>query len=118
MQDRVITGINVNQAATHTSLDEATTRAYQAYARISAIVDITNYVMLELGQPMHAFDNAKLKGGISACALPRAGEKIVAAERGNQLTACRTDMLVIADDRTSRWPMAGIMGGEAKRRIS
>ncbi len=42
---------------------------------ISAVVDITNYVMLELGQPMHAFDNDKLVGAIHA-RMPRTGEKL------------------------------------------
>ncbi len=42
---------------------------------ISPVVDVTNYVMLELGQPMHAYDLAKLRGEIRA-RLARAGEQI------------------------------------------
>ncbi len=73
------------------------------------IVDVTNYVMLELGQPMHAYDLAKLDGRIEA-RLARGGEKLTLLDgRGVELTG---DMLVIAD---ARGPvgLAGVMGGQA-----
>ena len=44
---------------------------------ISALVDITNYVMLDLGRPLHVYDRAKLDGGLVA-RKARAGEKVLA----------------------------------------
>ncbi|MCP4699892.1 MAG: phenylalanine--tRNA ligase subunit beta [Gammaproteobacteria bacterium] len=76
---------------------------------ISAVVDITNYVMLELGQPMHAFDLAKLSGGIVVRSA-RAHENIQLLDGQNiQLD---TDTLVIADHSQPQ-ALAGIMGGAA-----
>ena len=62
---------------------------------INNIVDISNFVMLELGQPTHAFDADKFKGGINV-RLAREGEKFLALDgKTYSLTA---DDLVIADD--------------------
>jgi len=75
---------------------------------ISALVDITNYVMLELGQPLHAFDNAKLSGAVHA-RMARPGEKLLLLNE--QTINIDSDILVIADD-IKALAMAGIMGGE------
>ncbi len=75
---------------------------------ISALVDITNYVMLEVGQPLHAFDNKKLEGAIHA-RMAQAGEKILLLNE--QTLELQDDVLLIADDRRPV-AMAGIMGGE------
>jgi phenylalanyl-tRNA synthetase beta chain len=75
---------------------------------IDAVVDITNYVMLELGQPMHAFDLAEIKGGIRV-RLAEEGEKLVLLD--GQEISLRADTLVIADHERPL-AMAGIMGGE------
>ncbi|UJJ31864.1 phenylalanine--tRNA ligase subunit beta [Halopseudomonas maritima] len=75
---------------------------------IDAVVDITNYVMLELGQPMHAFDLAEIKGGIRV-RLAEEGEKLVLLD--GQEVSLRADTLVIADHERPL-AMAGIMGGE------
>jgi len=74
---------------------------------ISAIVDICNYVMLELGQPLHAFDAARLVGGIRV-RFARAGEKLVLLNE--QTPELGPDFLVIADD-SKALALAGIMGG-------
>ena len=76
---------------------------------ISAIVDVTNYVMLELGQPLHAFDAAKLEGGIRV-RFAREGERLELLN--GETPALDPDFLVIADERKAV-ALAGIMGGAA-----
>ena len=72
---------------------------------ISAVVDVTNYVMLELGQPMHAFDLACIEGGIQVRA-GRSGEKLKLLN-GEQIDI-GADFLVIAD-HAKPLALAGIM---------
>jgi len=74
---------------------------------ISAVVDITNYVMLERGQPMHAFDNAKLKGGIDVRFM-RTGERVKLLN-GDEVE-CHPKLLAIADD-SGPVGLGGVMGG-------
>lgn len=75
---------------------------------ISALVDITNYVMIEHGRPAHAYDIAKLSGGLNARAA-NPGEKVLALnEKEYEL---QPFMTVIADDRQVH-DIGGIMGGE------
>jgi phenylalanyl-tRNA synthetase beta chain len=75
---------------------------------INNIVDISNFVMLELGQPTHAFDAAKLKGTMNV-RLARAGEKFLALD-GRTYSLGERD-LVIADEERAVG-IAGVMGGE------
>jgi len=75
---------------------------------ISALVDITNYVMLELGQPLHAFDNLRLEGAVHA-RMAGPGEKLLLLNE--QTIAVDSDVLMIADEAKAL-AMAGIMGGE------
>ena len=75
---------------------------------ISALVDITNYVMLELGQPLHAFDNRRLDGTVHA-RMAGPGEQLLLLNE--QTIAVDPDVLMIADE-TRPLAMAGIMGGE------
>ena len=75
---------------------------------IDAAVDITNYVMLELGQPLHAFDLAQIHGGIRV-RMAEEGEKLVLLD-GQEVTL-RSDTLVIADHQRAL-AIAGVMGGE------
>jgi len=75
---------------------------------ISAAVDITNYVMLEMGQPLHAFDAAQLSGGITV-RRARKGESLTLLNE--QQVALDEEMLVIADDAHAL-ALAGIMGGQ------
>ena len=75
---------------------------------ISAIVDITNYVMLDLGRPAHAYDIAKLEGALIARAA-KDGEKVLALNE-REYTLDPT-MTVIADEREVH-DIGGIMGGE------
>ena len=76
---------------------------------IHPVVDVTNYVMLELGQPLHAYDLEKLTDGIDV-RLAAAGESLVLLD-GRPLTL-EEDVLVIADG-AGAVGLAGIMGGES-----
>ena len=75
---------------------------------ISALVDITNYVMLDHGRPAHAYDIARLHGGLTARAA-KAGEKVLALNEKEY--TLEPFMTVIADDRQVH-DIGGIMGGE------
>jgi phenylalanyl-tRNA synthetase beta chain len=74
---------------------------------ISALVDVTNYVLLELGQPLHAFDLNKLNGDIEV-RFARTGEKLKLLNE--QIVELQDDMLVIADFG-GPVALAGVMGG-------
>jgi phenylalanyl-tRNA synthetase beta chain len=76
---------------------------------ISAIVDITNYVLLETGQPLHAFDAAKLQGDIRV-RFANKQEKLQLLNQ--QIVELQLDMLVIADNNGAV-ALAGVMGGTA-----
>ncbi|HOY70054.1 MAG TPA: phenylalanine--tRNA ligase subunit beta [Methylotenera sp.] len=75
---------------------------------ISAVVDITNYVLLALGQPMHAFDANKLTGDIQV-RFAKSGESLTLLN--DQTVNLKTDDLVIADAQGAL-ALAGIMGGK------
>ena len=77
---------------------------------INNVVDLTNYVMLELGQPLHAFDFDKLGGGRIVVRRARAGERITLID-GSQ-RPLTSDNLVIADAQDAV-AVAGLMGGTA-----
>ncbi|WP_373018941.1 phenylalanine--tRNA ligase subunit beta [Thiomicrorhabdus sp.] len=74
---------------------------------LSLVVDITNYVLLELGQPMHAFDMDKLQGQIQV-RKAQSGESLVTLDEKE--LSLKDDTLVIADD-SGAIALAGIMGG-------
>jgi phenylalanyl-tRNA synthetase beta chain len=74
---------------------------------IGAVVDVTNYILLELGQPLHAFDLAKLSGGIEV-RFARAGEQLKLLNE--QTATLDSGMLVIADGNKVL-ALAGVMGG-------
>ena len=101
---RVVKNVNA-AAATPIWLSEALRRA--GVRSISPVVDITNFVMLELGQPMHAFDLATLSGGIKV-RYATDGEKLTLLD-GQEVTL-GGDTLVIADVEKPV-ALAGIMGG-------
>lgn len=75
---------------------------------ISALVDITNYVMLELGQPLHVFDNDKLTGSIRVRKAAADEQLLLLNEQQIKIVP---DTLVIADEQ-GPLALAGIMGGE------
>jgi phenylalanyl-tRNA synthetase beta chain len=75
---------------------------------ISALVDITNYITVDLGRPLHVYDKAKLSGGLVA-RKAKAGEEVLALN--GRTYALTETMTVIADDAKVH-DIGGIMGGE------
>lgn len=103
---RLVQGINA-QAQSPRWLQERLRRS--GLRSVSAIVDITNYVMLELGQPLHAFDKDKLRGKI-VVRFARADERITLLD--GKTVALSDATLVIADEQQAQ-AIAGVMGGAA-----
>mgnify|MGYP001553134688 FL=1 len=103
---RVIRGVNA-RAKTPQWMVERLERSGQR--SISALVDISNYVMLELGRPSHVFDLDKIHGGIDV-RWGRRGERLMLLN-GNTVELDET-VGVIADDRQVE-SLAGIMGGDS-----
>ncbi len=101
---RVIKNINT-QASTPDWMKRRLERA--DFRCISALVDITNYLTLERGRPMHAFDLDKLKGNINV-RFPTVGEEMNLLNE--QHVVLTPDMLLVADD-AGPVAMAGVMGG-------
>ncbi|MBD8161800.1 phenylalanine--tRNA ligase subunit beta [Erwinia persicina] len=102
---RVVKGINV-KAATPLWMKEKLRRC--GIRSIDPVVDVTNYVLLELGQPMHAFDLDRLEGGI-VVRMAEEGETLTLLD-GNE-ARLNSDTLVIADQKKAL-AMGGIFGGE------
>jgi phenylalanyl-tRNA synthetase beta chain len=102
---RVVRGINA-QATTPRWMAERLERS--GIRPLLAPVDITNYVLLELGQPMHAFSLSRLQGDIEV-RLARTGESLQLLN--GQTAELAPDMLVIAD-ANGPLALAGIMGGQ------
>lgn len=102
---RVVRGVNV-KAATPVWMVEKLRRG--GIRSIDPVVDITNYILLELGQPMHAFDLNQIDGGIRV-RFAEEGEKLVLLD--GQEIELSTDSLVIADHQKPL-ALAGVMGGE------
>ena len=101
---RIIKGINV-KAPSPIWMQEKLRRS--GIRSIDPVVDVTNYVLLELGQPMHAFDLAKLDGGIVVRKATQDEALVLLDEQEIKLNS---DTLVIADNGKAL-AMAGVMGG-------
>jgi phenylalanyl-tRNA synthetase beta chain len=103
---RVIRGVDVSRPSP-LWLQERLRRA--GLRSIDAVVDITNYVLLELGQPMHAFDLGKLSGSINV-RRSMSGESLELLD--GQTVDLKPETLLITDD-SGPIAMAGIMGGQS-----
>ncbi|WP_045860361.1 phenylalanine--tRNA ligase subunit beta [Teredinibacter purpureus] len=102
---RVIQGVDVSKPSPHWLVERLRRSGVRS---IDAVVDVTNYILMELGQPMHAFDLATLNTGI----------RVRLAEQGEQLTLLdgqaiklNAGSLVIADN-SGPIALAGVMGGQ------
>ena len=102
---RVVKGVDVSQP-TPLWMQERLRRS--GVRSIDAVVDITNYVLLELGHPMHAFDLAALQGNVQV-RMAEANETLTLLD-GQEVTL-QGDVLVIADEQKAL-AMAGIFGGQ------
>ncbi|WP_315707461.1 phenylalanine--tRNA ligase subunit beta [Brenneria uluponensis] len=102
---RVVKGINI-KATTPLWMSEKLRRC--GIRSIDPVVDVTNYVLLELGQPMHAFDLSRLEGGI-VVRMAKDGEVLRLLD-GSDATL-NSDTLVIADHQKAL-AIGGIFGGE------
>ncbi len=101
---RVITGVNIKP------VNERIAKRLKALGlrTVNSVVDVTNFCLMELGQPLHAFDLDKLAGGKITIRKAQKGEKLVTIDG-----ICRClepDMLVIADSEKPV-AIAGVMGG-------
>lgn len=103
--NRVIENVDA-KAATPDWMEQRLTRS--GIRPISALVDIGNYVMLELGQPMHVFDADKINGSIIVRRAVN-GEELVCL---NEKTVTLADNTLVIADEQGVLSMAGLMGGE------
>jgi phenylalanyl-tRNA synthetase beta chain len=101
---RVISGVN-NKAETPLWMQERLRRS--GLRSLSSLVDVTNYVLLELGQPLHVFDAAKLSGGITV----RYAVNGEALELLNNQTIMFDEKCLVISDDESALAFAGVMGG-------
>ncbi|WOE30397.1 MULTISPECIES: phenylalanine--tRNA ligase subunit beta [unclassified Acinetobacter] len=103
---RVIKNVNT-QAVTPVWMERALARS--GIRQHSILVDITNYVLMELGQPLHAFDGAKVQGTVHVRQATTAEKLLLLNDQEVELSE---DVMVIADDEKAL-AIAGIMGGLA-----
>ena len=105
---RVIRGVDP-AAPTPAWMKERLERSGQR--SISALVDVTNYVMLELGRPLHVYDLGKLSGGIDV-RFGRKGERVKLL---NDMTVDVDETVLCITDRSGPIGLAGIMGGDSTK---
>ena len=103
---RVIRGVKVGPSPTW--MIERLQTVFPAYKPINNIVDITNYVMLECGQPLHAFDFDQLRGNRIVVRKAKTGEKLAAI---NHVEYALTPEMCIIADAERPVAIAGVMGG-------
>ena len=101
---RVITGVDLTQPTPAWMVERLQRSDIRS---IDAVVDVTNYVMLELGQPLHAFDLAQINGGICV-RMAQDNEEITLLD--GQEIKLKANTLVIADQQRAL-AIAGVMGG-------
>lgn len=101
---RVVKNVNV-KAATPEWMEQALSRS--GIRTHSILVDVTNYVLMELGQPMHAFDLSKIEGAVH---VRQATQQEKLQLLNDQEVELQEDIMVIADDQKAL-AIAGIMGG-------
>ncbi|MGK0546154.1 phenylalanine--tRNA ligase subunit beta [Halomonas cupida] len=102
---RLIKGVDISRPTPMWMIERLRRSGVRA---IDPAVDVTNYVMLELGQPLHAFDRANLDGAV-VVRLARQGEELVLLD--GQTVSLDPSTLIIADDK-GPLALAGVMGGE------
>jgi phenylalanyl-tRNA synthetase beta chain len=102
---RVVRGIDISRPSPGWLVEKLRRSGLRS---IDPVVDVTNFVMIELGQPMHAFDLARLRGGIDV-RMARPGESLTLLD-GQEVKV--DDATLLITDADGPVAMAGVMGGE------
>ncbi len=101
---RIIDNVKISESAKEIQERLAT----YGFRPVNNIVDITNFVMVATGQPLHAFDYDKIKDGLMSVRQAKAGEEVMTLDGQNRVLK---DGAVIIEDNEKIYDLAGIMGG-------
>ncbi len=110
-QCKRIAGLTIDAISYYSSCPDMVFKLCAINAKpINAIVDCTNYVMYDIGQPMHAFDAQHIQGGVLKVEAAQSGEKLQLLD-GNTITLSAEDIVLC--DTKNTLSLAGIMGGKS-----
>lgn len=110
-QCKRIAGLTIEAISSYNSFTDMVFKLCAINAKpINALVDCTNYVMYDIGQPMHAFDAQRIQGGVLKVEAAHPGEKLQLLD-GSTITLTAEDIVLC--DTKNTLSLAGIMGGKS-----